>query len=529
MKTSKKNNATAESDQPTLDPDQVRQQLQRIMASAEFPATGQQRNFLQFVVAETLEGRTGEIKAYTVATRVFGRTPAFDQAVDPIVSIQANKLRRALERYYLVAGQNDPILIDIPKGTYVPSFALQREQSPHSSAATLRDGWPSVLVRPFQNMTGDDDLNFLALGMSSELTAELSRYQDIRVLMENPAGHGRRVSDIPTCFILEGNIRTDADGMKVVAHLLDVRTGVLVWSDSHQCTREAAKLIAFQEKVALGVAVKVGGERGVIFRSLSREAANQPPALFQTYEAILRYYEFELTLSPESFAKAMAALTHATTLEPDCGNGWSMLARLYANAFSLEMPGFENALTTAAAFAERGVNLNPDSQRNRGVLALVRFFENELPAARSEIEAALALNPNSLFILDGIGYLMTLLGEWDQGPELIRSTIASNPYYGLYVHYALWVDWVRQGNYERAYLEALNFKRPAVFWEPLMKAATLGQLGRIDEARSEAGKLLSLRPDFNERGRTLIGHYIKFDPIAERIIDGLRKSDVGLA
>jgi adenylate cyclase len=73
-------------------------------------------------VETALAGRSHEIKGYTVATQVFGRGDEFNQATDPIVSIQANKLRRALERYYLVAGQNDPIRIEIPKGTYVPLF-----------------------------------------------------------------------------------------------------------------------------------------------------------------------------------------------------------------------------------------------------------------------------------------------------------------------------------------------------------------------------------------------------------------------
>jgi adenylate cyclase len=77
-------------------------------------------------VETALAGRSHEIKGYTVATQVFGRGEDFNQATDPIVSIQANKLRRALERYYLVAGQNDPIRIEIPKGTYVPLFRETR-------------------------------------------------------------------------------------------------------------------------------------------------------------------------------------------------------------------------------------------------------------------------------------------------------------------------------------------------------------------------------------------------------------------
>jgi adenylate cyclase len=131
---------------------------------------------------------------------------------------------------------------------------------------------------------------------------------------------------------------------------------------------------------------------------------------------------------------------------------------------------------------------------------LVRFFQNELPADRSELNKALALNPKSLFVLDGIGYLLTLLGDWDQGIKLIRHTMHTNRYYGVYVHYALWLDWMRQENYARAYLEALSFKRHAVFWEPLMKAVTLGQLGRIDEGKVEAAKLVALKPDSKPAG-----------------------------
>ena len=77
---------------------------------------------MQYVVTETIAGRVDEIKGYTIATRLFGRRDDFDQATDPIVSIQAGKLRRVLERYYLVAGTRDPIRIDIPRGTYVPTF-----------------------------------------------------------------------------------------------------------------------------------------------------------------------------------------------------------------------------------------------------------------------------------------------------------------------------------------------------------------------------------------------------------------------
>ena len=109
---------------------------------------------------------------------------------------------------------------------------------------------------------------------------------------------------------------------------------------------------------------------------------------------------------------------------------------------------------------------------------------------------------------------------------MIRETVKQNPYYNVIAHYALWVDWIRQENFQQAYLETLNFRTPTLFWDPLMIASNLGLLGRIEEGRQAAKDLLSLKPDFPSKGRILIGHHIKFEEIVERTIEGLNK--VGL-
>ena len=93
-----------------LSPEEIEEQLHRVLNSPDFDATNQQRSFLNFVVSETLAGNGHRIKGYTVATRVFGRDENFDQAIDPIVSIQANKLRRSLERYYLLVFGVRPLI-----------------------------------------------------------------------------------------------------------------------------------------------------------------------------------------------------------------------------------------------------------------------------------------------------------------------------------------------------------------------------------------------------------------------------------
>ena len=101
----------------------VRSQLVRILTSSDFETTERGRKFLAYVVEETLGRRADRIKAYSIATEVFGRDASFDSHSDPIVRIEAGHLRRALDRYYLTDGKADPIVITIPKGHYVPVFS----------------------------------------------------------------------------------------------------------------------------------------------------------------------------------------------------------------------------------------------------------------------------------------------------------------------------------------------------------------------------------------------------------------------
>ena len=110
-----------------VEPVAARVQLARILSSGAFDASERNRRFLRYVVEQTLGGRGHRIKAYDVAVTVFGRDDSFDPQSDPIVRIEASRLRRSLERYYLLAGQGDPIRIEIPKGGYVPMFRPQGE------------------------------------------------------------------------------------------------------------------------------------------------------------------------------------------------------------------------------------------------------------------------------------------------------------------------------------------------------------------------------------------------------------------
>ena len=129
--------------------DLIQTQLDHIINSPLFEATKAQNAFLRYIVEKVLNGQSDDIKGYTVATEVFGRGEDFDQSRDPVVSIHANKLRRALEHYYIVAGKNDPVRIDMPKGSYVPTFSHQTVKETATDPveeAGIQDNWPCVLI-----------------------------------------------------------------------------------------------------------------------------------------------------------------------------------------------------------------------------------------------------------------------------------------------------------------------------------------------------------------------------------------------
>src|SRR5215212_8797694 len=126
----------------------VRSQLERLVASPDLDLPLRGRKFLRYIVEETLAGRADRIKAYSVGTEVFGRDANFDAQVDPVVRLEASRLRRALEHYYLVAGLSDHVVIDVPKGAYVPRFALRAVRTAPAVTVSYR---PSPAVR----MTAD--------------------------------------------------------------------------------------------------------------------------------------------------------------------------------------------------------------------------------------------------------------------------------------------------------------------------------------------------------------------------------------
>jgi hypothetical protein len=133
--------------------EEIRATVERMIASDAFSRSPQLGAFLRFVVDAVLQGKSDRIKGYTIGVEVLRRDPAFDPQADPIVRVEATRLRRTIERYYSGPGADDAIIVDLPRGSYVPTF---RRREPDAGmamsllvrlrAALDRISWPAVAV-----------------------------------------------------------------------------------------------------------------------------------------------------------------------------------------------------------------------------------------------------------------------------------------------------------------------------------------------------------------------------------------------
>ncbi len=506
----------------------IKGQLKRMLASAEFKATPNQKAFLKFIVEQTLAGKAHAIKGQTVATKVFGRGKDFNQNKDPIVSVQAAGLRRALAHYFSTTGMNDPLKIDIPRGSYVPAF----EKHPGRLAAAAIPGTETeigarvcrrtVLVGSLCNLSGNPELDAWSQGLTIDFANELNRYPDIRVMTPDKVKPLAATEQRAPRFELDGGIRSDGTCIKIDLQLKDTLTGRQIWSSSRRSPMQDALSIDFQEELARVGAAEVAGEKGWIARTLVSHLERQSGKQISSHqEAVLHYFAYADDPGPDRFARTLGALNRALDLKPKCGPAWSMLARLIADTHALELPGCDETLETAFEYAQKGTHLSPKDQRARMILAYIHLLRDELPAARGEVEQALKLGGQTLCMRDYIGYFLIHLGDWERGRAMINEVIRLNPLYDNIVHYALWIDCIQQKDYDQAYQECLKFNRPGLFWTHLNRAATLGLRGQFAEGRKAAGRLMELKPDFEDRGQKLIRNFIKFEDIVERVIAGL--------
>jgi TolB-like protein len=251
------------------EPARVLGQLERILSSHGFDASARNRAFLSYVVNETLAGRADHIKGYTVAQEVFQRDADFDPQLDPVVRIEAGRLRRSLERYYLTAGRADPLEIALPKGSYVPRFeprqavelALAWGNGRQPAGSRVR---PFVMVRPFASLAPVPAEDDIALGLAEELIGRLASYEGLSVIAEGAAPE----APASPGFVLQGSTRRSGARLRVSVQLLGLADRRYLWVRTFDWALRPKHVWALQEEIAAGIAEALAGPSGPIDASV---------------------------------------------------------------------------------------------------------------------------------------------------------------------------------------------------------------------------------------------------------------------
>jgi len=289
--------------------------LRLVLDSEEFRASQQLSAFLTFSVGRTLEGRGATLKAYTIATEVFRRGPDFDPQIDPIVRVEATRLRRALERFYGGGGADHPVRIVLPRGSYAVSF--ERNDRKHAAADADASRTADALRafgRRLPRFGGEDSSVSLrsaaaavVLGMSIWIAMPVKEPEPkTAFLVGERAGAVERmlptamaviasdetlaslaedlrdalaamprfeVSSRPDAFRAEAadgvlvKLRTtgEADAARIVVRLLSAKDGVILWTASFPRTAstsgQGAAADAIAEAIARNEALKRFGSR----------------------------------------------------------------------------------------------------------------------------------------------------------------------------------------------------------------------------------------------------------------------------
>jgi tetratricopeptide (TPR) repeat protein len=543
-------------------PDEVRAALDHVAASEAFRGSPQLVAFLRYVVEATLRGEQDRIKGYTIAVEALGRGDDFDPQNDPIVRVEATRLRRALHRYYENGGRDDAVQIDLPLGSYVPVFrraalrpapvvrlehagrqrasrmhwshvallllgagiyaALDFTPSPRpvplfqaaqSRAATALHGpaTPVVFVGTFY-ATGKRVTKPETDALRGKLRDALARFDELQVIAGAP-GDARGAFDPqgPGQYVLTATLESEAADEAHLRLRLTESDGQVVYAHTFAGVQHDEDAIAREVSAALAQPY------GVI---QAHERAKDFGAGAETqYRCLLEAYEYWRNYDAQQYRRARDCLERMTEANPGFALGHAALAAILVAEYqgADAQAGSPPALQRALAAARRAVELKPASPRAHQALSDVQFARGDYPLALEAAERALALNPYDPNILASYGGMLLALGDEERGARMIRqaaSTLTVRPvWHDVLLFLTAYLAGDAAGAARYAALIASDTYPPGL----LARALAAAQRGDAEAARQSLDRLAALRPGWRKDPRAELARYFPAGSIVSRI------------
>jgi adenylate cyclase len=425
----------------------VRAQLDRILASGHFSRSPALSRLLQFIVGLTLEGKEQELKEYRLGVDVFDRGADFDPRVDPIVRMQAAKLRARLAEYYAADGRYDPVVISIPKGGYIPGF---RQAAPALASPAIEV--KSIAVLPFVSMSADPENEYFADGLTEELINVLTQVPGLRVVarttvfcFKNAAADVREIgAKLKVESVLEGSVRKSGNQLRVTAQLIDVASGFHLLSRAYP--RELKDVFAVQEELANAVITEIMPQ----VRKASIEPVRVSTGDLGAYALHLKGM-CALPRGHSGPRESAELFKQALAIDPRYAPASAGLAWAYfLMAWYSSMPVRE-AMSLGKAAAQNAIRLDPSVALGHAALgAVLGAFEWKWREAEESFQRAISLQPG-LAVVHQLYAGTCLLPQKrvSDATAAIDRALASNPFDPMVASTAVYTYSIG-GNYEAA-------------------------------------------------------------------------------
>jgi TolB-like protein len=567
---------------------EVRAQLDRILGSRAFAGSERARRFLTYVVEQALAGKASHIKAYSIATDVFGRDSTFDPQSDPIVRIDAGRLRRTLDRYYSNAGDDDRILITIPKGGYAPVFAArpstqaapspppeQSESGAGERVPGIRNGRlflvlagiavaaivlvvavreflapfaflngrepnafagrPDVArlaVEPFTNLMAMKDGTSVAMGLTEEIIGPLARFKEITVIEQEPRALAAATGDMGTVrYVLSGTVLIDRGAVRVSARVTNREDDSVLWAASYSGDLRVRRLLDIEGDIARGIAIALAQPYGVIFQADSKRSPENAPDDWRAYACTLSYYSSRTTLNPASHVSVKDCLEETIARFPRYATAWALLSLTFLDEVRYSFPADIDqppSLERALDAARHAVELEPTNVRGLQAEMLSLFFNGQTEDSLDVGERALALNPNDTEFLGEFGFRLALSGKWARGCPMIAQSLKRSPSPLGYFETALSLCFYMEGDYARAVrgIERADLDQNSIYH--LIAAAAYGQLGDAPAAARERQWAMANAPRLVAEIRHEVAKRILSPSDQVHFLEGLEKAGFAL-
>jgi TolB-like protein/Tfp pilus assembly protein PilF len=402
-------------------------QLEKILSSSTFMNSERLSRFLRYAVQAAIQRPSAQLKEYEVALAVFDKRDSFDPRYDAIVRVEAGRLRTRLKHYYQTEGLQDPLIIELPKGGYVPRFAHKSQNDTKAPAAYSLN---SIAVLSFADHSPDRDQEYFCDGMTEELINALTKVRDLHVSAWTSTLHLRgKTHDIleisqqlKVGVVVAGSVRKAGDRLRITVQLIGTADGCYLWSETYD--RELKDVFLVQEEISQAIVTKLKVQ---IAGGQSKNLVRRYTESFAAYNFYLKGRYHWNQRSERSLKSAIDYFEQAIALDPQYAPAYSGLADSYSLLGNYGVLPAKKVKAKAMTAALKAVEIDPMLAEAHTALGHMKAtYCWDWPGAREEYQTAISLNPayatahhwHAITYLAPLGMLDAALAEIEKAEEL---------------------------------------------------------------------------------------------------------------